>query len=130
MLYCRRALECYLFGGIVLADVKWNYYLYAFFKKKRRGCCDRLRQSVRLSIMLFPYSLDEIQPNLVCELLSSGHCSHEMGCNSTFFFFVPLGPWEGSKGQISVNFNYNVNFKDFFIPNVCVRACVCVFSQI
>ena len=25
------------------------------------------------------------------------------------------------KGQISLNFNYNVNFKDFFIPNsVCV----------
>ena len=27
----------------------------------------------------------------------------------------PLG--EGSKGQISFNFNYKVNFKDFFLPN-------------
>ena len=26
----------------------------------------------------------------------------------------PLGPAEGSKGQISFNFNYKVNFKDFY----------------
>ena len=30
-------------------------------------------------------------------------------------------PEEGQKGQISFNFNYLVNFKDFFLPNfVCV----------
>ena len=42
-------------------------------------------------------------------------------CNSKFFFGpAPWGPGEGSKGQISFNFNYKVNFKDF-IPNfVCV----------
>ena len=39
-----------------------------------------------------------------------------------FFGPAPWGPGEGSKGQISFNFNYKVNFKDFFIPNfVCVR---------
>ena len=31
------------------------------------------------------------------------------------------GPGEGSKGQISFNINYKVNFKEIFIPNfVCV----------
>ena len=42
-------------------------------------------------------------------------------CNVKLFFGpAPWGPGEGSKGQISFNFNYKVNFKDF-IPNfVCV----------
>ena len=36
---------------------------------------------------------------------------------------TPCGPGEGSKGQMSLNFNYKVNFKDFFIPNlVCVHT--------
>ena len=42
--------------------------------------------------------------------------------HTTYFFLAPppWGPEEGSKGQISFNFNYKVNFKDF-IPNfVCV----------
>ena len=34
----------------------------------------------------------------------------------TFFGPAPWGSGEGSKGQISFNFNYKVNFKDFF-PN-------------
>ena len=33
---------------------------------------------------------------------------------------VPWGPGEGSKGQISFNFNYKVNFKDFYS-----KLCVC-----
>ena len=62
------------------------FYPHAFFKK-RRGYCNRLRPSVRpsvcpfvrlsvrpsvrLSVMLSPPKpLDEIQPNLVCELLT------------------------------------------------------------
>ena len=49
-----------------------------------------------------PKPLDENQPNLECELLTC------------------MGRGEGSKGQISFNFNYKVNLKDF-IPNfVCV----------
>ena len=42
-------------------------------------------------------------------------------CNSKFIFgSAHCGPGEGSKGQISFNFNYKVDFKDF-IPNfVCV----------
>ena len=67
-----------------------------------------------LSVMLsLPKPLEEIQPNLVCELLTW------MGRpTSNCFGRAPWGPGEGSKGQI-FNFNYKVNFKDF-IPNfVC-----------
>ena len=42
--------------------------------------------------------------------------------NVNFFFPAPWGPGEGSKGQISFNFNYKVNFKDFYSK-------LCVFSQ-
>ena len=39
-----------------------------------------------------------------------------MGHATSNFFFgpAPWGPGEGPKGQISFNFNYEVNFKDFF----------------
>ena len=42
------------------------------------------------------------------------------------FFFCPTswGPGEGSKGQISFNFNYKVNFKDFY-----TKLCVCVLTN-
>ena len=38
----------------------------------------------------------------------------------TFFVPAPWGPGEGSKGQISFNFNYKGNFKDFYTNFVCV----------
>ena len=42
-------------------------------------------------------------------------------CNvNNFFGPAPWGPGEGSKGQISFNFNYKVNFKDFYS-----KLCVC-----
>ena len=42
-------------------------------------------------------------------------------CNVKLFFGpAPWGPQEGSKGQISFNFNYKVNFKDFFYQTLCV----------
>ena len=66
-----------------------------------------------------PKPLDEIQTNLVCELLT------RMGrATSIFFSSAPWSPGEGSKGQISFNFNYKVNFKDFLYQTLCV------FSQI
>ena len=37
-----------------------------------------------------------------------------------YFGPAPWGPGEGSKGQISFNFNYKVNFKDFY-----TKLCVC-----
>ena len=46
--------------------------------------------------------------------------SHEWGVQRHFFGLSPWGPGEGSKGQISYNFNYKVNFKDFY-----TKLCVC-----
>ena len=37
--------------------------------------------------------------------------SHEWGVQQHIFGPVPWGPWEGAKGQISLNFNYKVNFE-------------------
>ena len=62
--------------------------------------------------MLSPKPLDEIQPNLVCELLT---CMGRATANC--YWLHPLGPWEGSKVRISFNFNFKVNFKD-----VCVLS--------
>ena len=46
-----------------------------------------IRMSVRLSVMLSPPKpFDEIQPNLVCELLTC------MGRATAFFWPRPLGP--------------------------------------
>ena len=43
------------------------------------------------------------------------------GARSGIFFPAPWGPGEGSKGQISFDFNYKVNFNDFL-----TKLCVCV----
>ena len=45
-------------------------------------------------------------------------------CNVTFFGPAPWGPTEGPKGQISLNFNYKVNFKDFLTK---LSKFVCLF---
>ena len=47
----------------------------------------------------------------------NGACSVKL-----LFGPAPWGPGEGSKGQISFNFNYKVNFKD-------LNQTLCVFSQ-
>ena len=46
--------------------------------------------------------------------------SHEWGVQQQFFAPVPWGPGEGSNGQISFNFNYKANFKDFKYQTLCV----------
>ena len=44
-------------------------------------------------------------------------------CNVKLFFGpAPWGPGKGSKGQISFNFNYKVNFKDFLYQTLCVSS--------
>ena len=58
-----------------------------------------------------PKPLDQILPNLVCELLT---CMWHATAKKS------LAPGEGSKGQISFDFNYKVNFKDFY-----TKLCVC-----
>ena len=83
-----------------------------FFKKASRilqsppSVCPSLCLSVKLSP---PKPLDEILPNLVCELLTW------MG-RATAHFFGPA-PWEGPKGQISLNiikFQLQSQFQRFF----------------
>ena len=50
--------------------------------------------------------------------------SHKWGAQRQFFFApAPWGPWEGSKGQISFNFNYKVNFKYLY-----TKLCVCTYK--
>ena len=62
--------------------------------------------------MLSPLKpLDDIQPNLVCELLTW------MG-RATAFFGPPPGAL--GRGQISFNFNYEVDFNDFLYQTLCV----------
>ena len=74
--------------------------------KKSEG--DIVNASVRLSVTLSPPKpVDKIQPTLGCELLTMGRAT------SNFFGPAPWGPGEGPKGQISLNFSYKVNFKDF-----------------
>ena len=47
--------------------------------------------------------------------------SHELGMQrQTFFGPAPWGHGEGLKGQISFNFSYKVNFKDFY-----TKLCLC-----
>ena len=41
------------------------------------------------------------------------HRKSPEACNSTVFSPVPQGPGREPKGQISLNFSYEVNFKDF-----------------
>ena len=59
------------YSDIFILYIGLAYCYPPALKKKRRGHCYRLRPSVRLSVMLSPpQPLDEIQPNLVCELLT------------------------------------------------------------
>ena len=60
-----------------------------------------------------PKPLDEIQPNLVCGLLTC------IGRATSNLFLAPT-PGALSRGQISYNFNYKVNFKDVYTKLVCV----------
>ena len=80
-----------------------------------RGCMwvRNLIPSVCLLVMLSsPKPLDEIQSNLVCELHAC------MGRAAALFPL--LGPGEGSKRQVSLNFNYKVNFKYLY-----TKLCKC-----
>ena len=68
-----------------------DFHPHAFLKKRLGGYCNLLPLSVMLSP---PKPLDEIEPNLMCELVRP------------FFFARPWGPREGPKGQISLIFNF------------------------
>ena len=72
--------------------------------------------SVRLPVMLSPPKpLDEIQTNMVCAILQ------EWGVQRQICLAPPPGALgRGSKDQISLLFNYKVNFKDVY-----TQLCVC-----
>ena len=92
-----------------------HVYPHAFLKK-RWGYCNRLRPSVRPSVTLSPPKpLDEIQPNLVCELLTW------IGCAMAHFFWPrPLGPWGGAKRSNIIKFQLQSQFQRFFNQTLCV----------
>ena len=80
-IYVKRVMKLFAFIFEQPSYHCWLCHIYphAFFLKKQRGYCIRLRPSVcpsvcacvRLSVMLSPPKpLDEIQPNLVSELLT------------------------------------------------------------
>ena len=101
-------------------NYKISYYPHAFLKK-RRGYCNRLRPSVRpsvrLSVMLSPPKpLDEIQPNLVCELLT-----WMVRATSNFFLAPPPGALgRGQKVKYHL-ISIIKSISQIFIPNfVCV----------
>ena len=90
-------------------------YPHAFLKK-RRGYCYRLRPSVclsvRLSVMLSPPKpMDEIQPNLVCELLTL------MGRATSNFFLAPP-PGALRRGQwVKYLISITKSISKIFLPN-------------
>ena len=91
------------------------------FLKKRRGYCYRLSPSVCPSVRPLCYLLLNHWTKFNQILYVS--YSHEWGVQR-HTFFGPWGPMAGSKCQISYNFNYKVNFKDFY-----TKLCVCVLTN-
>ena len=102
-------------GGRFLPTIWTCNYPHAFLKK-RRGYCNRLRPSIRPSVTLSPpKSLEEIQPNSVCELLTW------MGCATAHFFGPdPWGPGEGPKGSNIIEYHFSIkkSISKIFKPNI------------
>ena len=103
-------------------EVSVNYPHAFFFKAKGilqspPSVCPSVRQSVRpLCYLLLNHWTKFNQIWCVSY-------SHEWGVQQQIFFgHAPWDIGEGSNGQISFNFNYKVNFKDFYTK-------LCMFSQ-
>ena len=92
---------------------------YAALKKQNKG--DIVIASVCLSVRPLCYLLLNYWAKF-----NQIYCvsySHDWGVHwQNLFCPAHWGSGEGSKGQISLNFNYKVNFKDFHTK-------LCVFSQ-
>ena len=67
------------------------------------------------------FFFSEIQPDFVCELLTLNGT-----CTGTIFWVPPppLGPWEGSKGQLPLDFFESVGICDG-APIECVLVYIC-----
>ena len=88
---------------------KYYFLLSPRFFRKAKGIL-LSPPSVRLSVMLSPP-----KPLAKFNQIWCVGYSHEWGVQRQFIFAPP--PGEGSKCQISLNFNYKVNLK-YFIPNL------------
>ena len=101
---------------------KNHQLLFPRFFKKVMGILQSppsVHPSVRPSVTLSrPKPLDEIQPNLVCELLTW------MGCATAQFFWPRnLGPWGGAKRSNIIKFLLQSQFQIF------LNQTLFVFSQ-
>ena len=67
------------------------------------------------SVVSPPKLLDRIQPDLVCSFLTWVGCARA-------HLFLARPPGEGSRGQITIQFNYKDNFKNFY-------ATFCTYTQ-
>ena len=94
-------------------DIKDRLLSPRFFKK-RRGYCNCVRHSVcPLCYLLLNHWTKFNQIWCVSY-------SHEWSVQCQLFFCpAPWGPGEGSKGQISFNFNYS-QFQRFLYQTLCV----------
>ena len=92
--------------------LKADYYPHAFLKKRRRYCNGLHPSLCPLCYLLLNHWTKFNQIWCVSY-------SHEWSVQLQMFFFAPP-PGEGSKGQISFNFNYKVYFKGFY-----TKLCVC-----
>ena len=111
---CMSFIQCV--EGYVVTLKDFDYYPYIVIASVCLSVCLSVCPSVCPSIMLSPPKpLEEIQPNVVYELLT-----WMRRATAIFFGPAPWGPGEGSKSQISFNFNYKVNFKDVY-----TKLCVC-----
>ena len=101
----------------VFFDFAGFFYPHAFLKSDGDIAIASVRPSVCPSVTLSPPKpLDEIQPNLVCELLTC------MGrATAQLFWPRPLGPWGGAKRSNIIKFQLLRRFQIFFKPNfVCL----------
>ena len=91
-------------------------FLQLCLKKNRWGYCNPLRPSLCLFVRPLCYLL--LNNLTKFNRIWCVSYSHEWGVQKQICLAPPLG--ERSKGQISFNFNYKVNFKDFLYQTLCV----------
>ena len=81
-------------------------------KGPERLLCDIIRQNVLTFLIGQVIILTFCMLDIFCMLFVIVFSTKNMQRHK-FFGPHPLGPWGGPKGQISLNLNHKVNFKDF-----------------
>ena len=121
---CMSFIQCV--KGYVVTLKDFDYYPYAFFLKKRRGYCNRLRLSVCLSVR------PSVRPSCYRllnnwkkfnQMLCMSY-SHEWGMQQQFFLAPPSGALgRGQKVKYHL-ISITKLISKMFIPN-----CVCVLTN-